>query len=305
VRRPILLLLSGAVVAAAVAWSFRPPPARSVGAGPAGPRLSREPWMSPWRTEPVLLVGLGDSVTAGYGASPSRGYFDRLRSNPADEFEDMRGISLSSVFPGLRSLNLSVSGTTSLQHVEAQLPALPTQDARTLGLVVLTTGGNDLIHDYGRGTPREGAMYGATLDQARPWIEAFERRMLFLLEGIRARFPGGCWIFLATIFDPTDGVGDIESSGHGLPPWKDGEALLAAYNDVLRRVAEKVQEARLVDLHAAFLGHGIHCGDTGGSRYRPEDPHYWYFDNLEDPNDRGYDAIRRLFLLEIQKAFAK
>jgi len=26
--------------------------------------------------------------------------------------------------------------------------------------------------------------------------------------------------------------------------------------------------------------------------------------NLEDPNDRGYDAIRRLFLLEIAKVFA-
>lgn len=37
--------------------------------------------------------------------------------------------------------------------------------------------------------------------------------------------------------------------------------------------------------------------------YRAEDPHYWYFGNLEDPNDRGYDALRRLFLIEIAGVF--
>jgi hypothetical protein len=29
---------------------------------------------------------------------------------------------------------------------------------------------------------------------------------------------------------------------------------------------------------------------------------YWYGANLEDPNDRGYDAVRRLFLIETVKA---
>ena len=29
------------------------------------------------------------------------------------------------------------------------------------------------------------------------------------------------------------------------------------------------------------------------------DPHYWFYVNLEDPNERGYDVIRRLFLNEI------
>jgi hypothetical protein len=58
-------------------------------------------------------------------------------------------------------------------------------------------------------------------------------------------------------------------------------------------------------MHEAFLGHGIHCSEKSGKHYRPEDPHYWYFFNLEDPNDRGYDAIRRLFLLEIEKVFSR
>lgn len=40
-------------------------------------------------------------------------------------------------------------------------------------------------------------------------------------------------------------------------------------------------------------------GDIGVFRrehYSSEDPSYWFFTNIEDPNDRGYDAIRRVFL---------
>jgi hypothetical protein len=28
---------------------------------------------------------------------------------------------------------------------------------------------------------------------------------------------------------------------------------------------------------------------------------YWYGSNLEDPDDRGYDAILRLFLIEMER----
>jgi len=57
----------------------------------------------------------------------------------------------------------------------------------------------------------------------------------------------------------------------------------------------------LVDLHTAFLGHGIHCTQFWAKHYNSRDPHYWYHVNLEDPNERGYDAIRRLFLIEMTK----
>jgi hypothetical protein len=45
----------------------------------------------------------------------------------------------------------------------------------------------------------------------------------------------------------------------------------------------------------------IPCRQFWQPFYRPEDPGYWYFDNLEDPNDRGYDALRRLFLIEMSR----
>jgi len=270
-----------------------------IGSGPAGPVISRDPFSHPWTDRQTLLVGLGDSVTAGFGARKHYSYFDRLIANPRDEFAGMRGICLIEVMPKLQFTNLAISGSTSLEHIEKQLPRLPSVSSNILGMVVMTTGGNDLIHDYGRTPPRDQAMYGATLQQAAPWIVNFERRLESMISRIEERFPGGCHIFLANIYDPTDGVGDVERAG--LPPWKDGSKILDAYNDVIRRCAEHHSSVHLVDLHSAFLGHGIHCTQFWSKHYDAKDPHYWYYHNVEDPNERGYDVIRRLFLIQIEQ----
>ncbi|MBI3857204.1 MAG: SGNH/GDSL hydrolase family protein [Planctomycetes bacterium] len=280
----------------------RPSPKQPVGSGAAGPAVPREPWAKPWTTRPVLLVGLGDSVTAGFGAPPPQSYFNRLVSNPDDEFPEMKGICLSAVFPNLKALNLAVSGTISQEHVAEQLPKLEKADPGTLGIVVMTSGGNDLIHSYGRNPPTDGAMFGARLEQARPWIESYETRLGECFKRILGCFPGGCHLFVADIYDPTDGVGDIEHAG--LPAWPDGEAILDEVNAAIRRAASRFPQVHVVPVHDAFLGHGIRCSQRWARHYRAEDPHYWYYDNLEDPNSRGYDAIRRLFLLEVAKVLS-
>ena len=269
----------------------------SVGLGPAGPAVPREAFARTWMSRPVAFLGLGDSITEGYGASPGHGYLDRLAVNPPDEFEDMQGLCLNAVLPSLTAVNASVSGSTSLDCLERQLPLLEPFGPEVFGVVAITTGGNDLIHMYGRTPPREGAMYGATLDQAQPWIANFEKRLDAIVRGVTDLFPGGCVVFLANIYDPTDGVGDASLAG--LPRWDDRVALLAAYNDAIAACAGGHDAVHLVDIHGAFLGHGIYCRAPWREHYDREDPHYWYFSNFEDPNDRGYDAIRRLFLLEM------
>jgi lysophospholipase L1-like esterase len=211
----------------------------------------------------------------------------------------MMGRCLQPVLPHLQYTNLAISGTTSGQHLSRQLPRLPAADSNTVALVVMTTGGNDLIHNYGRSAPREEAMYGATWTQAASWVTNFEQRLETMVERINAHFPAGCHIFLANIFDPTDEVGDIRRTG--LPAWRDGLQILAAYNGVIRRCSEKHPYVHLVDNHNAFLGHGIHCTQFWSAHYDAKDPHYWYYVNLEDPNERGYDVIRRLMLLEIAR----
>ncbi|HEY2251263.1 MAG TPA: SGNH/GDSL hydrolase family protein, partial [Planctomycetaceae bacterium] len=202
-----LVVLGVAVIGAAFLyrhyWHSRP-----IGAGPAGPPVSAEKFGFTWTDRPVLLVGIGDSVTAGFGASTeAQSFFRRLVENPPDEFSDMYGKCLSKVFPNLTVSNVALSGGTTQECLEALVPKIKVQDEDTFGVIVMTIGGNDIIHNYGRTPPREGAMYGATLEQARPWIENFAVRLEAIITRLDAKFPAGCEFFIANIYDPTDGVG--------------------------------------------------------------------------------------------------
>jgi hypothetical protein len=250
-----------------------------------------------------MLIGIGDSVTAGFGATDRHGYFELLLQNDDAGCPDMKGRDLRRVLPDLSFQNLSVSYTTSEEHLKDQVPKIKSYPPGVRGIVVVTTGGNDLIHDYGRSAPRDGAAYGCTYEQALRWKESFRARLKGILDGVIARFPGGCDVFLANIYDPTDGVGDIQHANLALPVWPDGVRVLPLFNDVISETCGSYPNVHLVDFRSAFLGHGIHCSDSRNAYYRKDDPHYWYFDNLEDPNDRGYDAIRRLFLIEMCKVF--
>jgi lysophospholipase L1-like esterase len=293
-RLVVLLIIAVGLIGAAAAYiefHFHLPE----GSGPAGPAVDLEPFEKTWTERKVLLLGVGDSVTAGFGAKPGHSYFDRLAHNPNDEFEDMRGRSLSRVLPNLQKRNIAVSGTSSLQHLRSILEKLERQPADVFGLVVMTSGGNDLIHWYGRSPPREGAMYGATLEQAGPWVDNYQTHLVEMFKLIKEdRFPGGCLIFIGDIYDPSDRVGDPESVM--MPAWPDVLAVHTAYNAALRRAAERCDWVRVVPIHDEFLGHGIHCRQFWRAHYRAQDPYYWYSSNIEDPNDRGYDAIRRVFL---------
>jgi len=267
---------------------------RPVGSGSAGPPVDRAAFASVWTDRPVRVIGIGDSITAGLGAdSASHTFFNRVIVNPEDEFQDMRGICLSAVLSNLQYENDAISGSESCWHrdmIHDRLEA--TDDA--FGIVLMTSGGNDLIHNYGRSPPRECAMYGASLEQATPWIENYRERLSEMFSLITERFPLGCEIFIGDIYDPTDGVGDAPSIF--LPDWPDGLAIHARYNEVIREVANGFDHVHVVPLYETFLGHGSHCRQFWRSTYSSEDPHYWFHTNIEDPNDRGYDAIRRLFL---------
>lgn len=273
-----------------------------VGAGPVGVKVSREPFTKTWTDQSVVLLGLGDSVTAGFGARRGYDYFSRLAQNPSDEWLDMQGICLKSVFPHFTARNQAVSGSTSFEHLR-QVSRLAVYPTNVLGIVVMTTGGNDIIHDYGRSAPREGAMFGASWEQAQPWIKSFDQRLEEILQHLQRAFPGGCHIFLATIYDPSDMTGTAMAVG--LPRWKDGLRIHAAYNEVITRFAARHSDVvHLVDIRTPLLGHGLTCRQFWREHYRADDPHYWYLSNFEDPNERGYDALRRLFLNEIARVFA-
>jgi lysophospholipase L1-like esterase len=272
------------------------------GNGPAGPDVPAEPFKNVWSEKKILLLGIGDSITAGFGARNGFSYFDRLIKNPSGDSPDMTGKNLTVVFQNLTAKNIAESGSISPEHY-AVISSLEKQPADVFGIIVMTTGGNDLIHNYGQEPPKECAMYGATFQQAEPWIYNFEQRLYEMASLLREKFPGGCQIFLANIYDPTDDTGDTSPRLTGLPAWPDGERILRAYNRRLADCAEKYEYVHLVDIHKLFLGHGIHCRKFWIKNYQSNDPTYWFYLNIEDPSERGYDAIRRVFLLEMIKVF--
>ncbi len=274
------------------------------GEGPAGPNVPSEPFRQIWSEQKVLLLGIGDSVTDGFGARKGFSYFDRLIKNPAGDSPDMTDKNLSLVFPKLEAKNTAVSGSESLGHIK-QIQNMKPQPSDVLGIIVMTTGGNDLIHNYGRKPPEECAMYGATFEQAKPWIDNFRKRLDEMITQLKEKFPGGCNIFLANIYDPSDGTGNTLAWLTGLPAWPDGEKILDAYNKIIADCAAKYEYVHPVDIHSQFLGHGIHCRKFWIKNYRLRDPTYWYYLNIEDPSERGYDAVRRLFLNEMIKVFAE
>lgn len=145
---------------------------RPIGEGPAGPVVPREPFENQWTVRPVRLVGIGDSITAGPGVkTPDHTFFNRLIQNPADEFAEMKGLALSRVLPNLTYENLGISGSTSKTHLQVIEEKLEPQDQQVFGLIVMTSGGNDLIHNYGRSPAKECAMYGANEAEVAPWID--------------------------------------------------------------------------------------------------------------------------------------
>lgn len=276
----------------------------SAGSGPAGPPVAIKSFQKIWSTNQFVLVGIGDSVTAGFGASDKHSYFQLLLQNDDVIYPDLKGCDLQHVLPNLTFQNLSVSYTVSEEHLKDQVPRMRHYPPDIHGIVVITSGGNDLIHDYGRSAPRDGAMYGCTYEQALWWKENFRARLKAILDGVTTKFPGGCEVFVANIYDPTDDVGDIQHANLALPAWPEGLKVLPLFNEIITETYRSYSNVHLVDFHAAFLGHGIHCSDRRNPFYCKGDPHYWYFENLEDPNDRGYDAIRRLFLNEMCKVFS-
>ena len=136
---------------------------RPEGSGPAGPDVPIAPFEKVWSEEKVILLGIGDSITDGYGAtgygSPKAlSYFNRLISNPEVDSDDIQGRNLSKVYPNLTSKNISISGSVSEEHLNKHIAELEPFPSDVTGIVVMTSGGNDIIHQYGEAPPKECAM---------------------------------------------------------------------------------------------------------------------------------------------------
>jgi len=100
--------------------------------------------------------------------------------------------------------------------------------------------------------------------------------------------------------DPTDGTGDlVELVSEFIPLPAEARTVTSTLVEKIigglnRAVATEAARggATLVDVHAAFLGHGVHSDEPDHPRYVTADPSHWYRGVIE-PNLRGAHEVRR------------
>ena len=204
-----------------------------------------------------VYFALGDSMSIdAYAGGPGYGAASLL----ADDF-------------GYDLRLLASDGATSKTVVREQLDAIDVEP----DLITLTMGGNDIVmrlfHD-----PRS----------VREAIDEVGHHAELVLRALRSRAKPTAPIIVSTVYDPTDGTGNLEAIG--LPTAQADPRDLAALNAKLRSAAER-HGALLADVHARFLGHGASIGDISQTSPWPADPELWYCGSIE-PNGWGARAIR-------------
>ncbi len=226
-------------------------------------------------------VGLGDSISIdAYPnddlGSDGLGAISLFHRNRDDVWPEFLGRDLLSLHSETRLFNLAVDGATTNYVLESQLSELP-PDVEGKTLVTLTAGGNDLLQIagvrnlQGAGTPKQ-----------------IERRLRAIIQQIQTQYHD-CIVLVGTIYDPTDGNGDLFVEG------TTETELLAAFDETNDRIRSLVEigGVKVADIHQHFLGHGVPF------RFRDRedlyrDPNWWYRMAIE-PNARGASEVRRLF----------
>jgi lysophospholipase L1-like esterase len=218
-----------------------------------------------------VAVALERVSTAGRVAP--LGAASLLYKNSDEHWPEDAGNDLSSMYPGIESVNLASDGATIGEVFGEQLPQL--EDSTERLLVTLTIGGNDLLSAFGN-RPRKELLARIAADVA----EAYD----FLVDLVRGRFPNAT-IILTTVYDPSDGLARIPGVFDDVPELP--IHVLGQLNDHIRTLARGTPNILLADVHKHFLGHGMSV----------DEPDRWYWRrSLVEPNARGASEIRHVWL---------
>ncbi|GAA2342543.1 SGNH/GDSL hydrolase family protein [Dactylosporangium salmoneum] len=200
-------------------------------------------------------------------------YFALGDSMSIDDYAGGPGLGAASLLAddlGIELMLLARDGATSDDVLRRQLGQVSGRPA----LITLTMGGNDLL-----------TAIVESPDKAPAAIESVATNYEATLATLSAT---GARIVVSTVYDPTDGTGDM--SWAGLPDVEGGLALLESLNATIREAAAR-HRAAVADLHAAFLGHGAQAGDITTADPHPANRELWLCGHIE-PNAWGAEAIR-------------
>lgn len=255
------------------------------------------PTPSPTPGVPGHYIALGDSISYGSDLTDtSLSFVNLLFQNNNTAYPADSGQDLSTKYPGIQLLNLSIPGARTQEVISNELPSIP-QGSFSPYYVSIIIGGNELITPCGANytdPPCDGAVFGSTVSQGTTWSYNFKTRLKTQIVQVlqnTALYPGIKKIVLGNIYDPTDGTG---LAGYG---WAAGEAVLAQYNLRISEVASETG-VDLVDVYTPFLGHGTQYNNTSNPYYVSSDPTYWYVSAIPipiHPNALGHYHLKHLF----------
>ena len=262
-----LLLATGgcasSVVAADPATSG---PSAKAGATATSPAPSAAPSTSARDTSPVVVVGMGDSVTAGTACSCST-FVDRY----AAMLHQHSGRPASAV-------NLGTDGLTSVGlSTQLSTPAVRAQLAHAT-LVVLTIGANDLEPLIGR-WQSQGCPASTCID---PATAAMGSQLGTDLRQVRAETSPSVRVLVTTywnVFEDGD-VGE-QNYGKAFHPWSD--AVTKSANAQICAAAQAATDT-CVDLYTPFEGDG------------ERNPTDLLADDGDHPNAEGHELIAEALL---------
>ncbi|WP_426506426.1 SGNH/GDSL hydrolase family protein [Dactylosporangium sp. McL0621] len=200
-------------------------------------------------------------------------YYALGDSMSIDDYAGGPGLGAASLLAddlGIEMLLLARDGATSDDVLRRQLGQVAGRPA----LVTVTMGGNDLL-----------TAIVESPDKVPAAVEATAANYDAVLATLAAT---GAKIVVSTVYDPTDGTGDL--SWAGLPDVDEGLALLHSMNAAIRGAARR-HGAVVADLHLAFLGHGAQAGDITRPDSHPANRELWLCGHIE-PNAWGAQAIR-------------
>jgi len=248
--------------------------------------------------DPQTVIFLGDSITAGAGASSRElTYTSLLAHDQSDSWTAWAEQDLESLYGELDVIDVSVGGARTTTLIEEQLPAVTDEIGDTLTgetIVVMTIGGNDMqaaLPSMLLAEDKE-AEYEASI---RPAVDNFSTILDYFQD--EARFPDGAHIYLTNVYEPTDNGGRAQGCflsvdiGATLP-------YLDRANAEIRELAVD-RGVAAIDLRGHFLGHGHNHDDAELDAHDADDPTLWMADDCIHPNDRGHHEVRRLFLTAI------
>lgn len=203
-----------------------------------------------------------------------------LHRNDDPLWPEFTGDDLAHRLPGLTLRNACMDGGTIGDVLAHQLTSLNDGARRDARVVTVTAGGNDLLGAlFQRGF---GGIERATAEG----IERFGR----MVDEVRRTFDDAV-VVLTTVYDPTDGTGELPGMSEVLGPLP--VANLDRFNDAVRSAAARHGDTVLADVHAHFRGHGLSA---------PEAERWYWTPNPIEPGGRGASEIRRVWLEALSPA---